>query len=234
MLGHWSIKKLKRASVACITALLFGVESCAPQATIIRLAPEDLSGLKAAESVHAVHREMSPPLFVANAAMTMGALGFLVGGALGETQGGRIAREHQLKDPIHVMKAHFLAVLARDYGMKNVRVVEQARSDDKIEGLRADLKEGTVFIFETTGSGMSQPSGFSANYAYTYYSEVRLVRLADGKVLWQNNCRSRGNARESLSTFTADGAKLLKSEMEATANECARQLFDHFSGKAAR
>src|SRR5258706_2691605 len=126
--------------------LLLAVASFVPQPTVIKLAPDELTRLKSNGPIYAVHTEHDA-LFVANRTMTSGgALGFLIGAALGESQGNRIARENGLRDPVYTLKELFLAALARSHGITNVKVVEQTRKDgdQRIEKLRADFGDGNV------------------------------------------------------------------------------------------
>ena len=212
-----------------IVLLFIGAVSCAPQATV-RLQPEDLAQLGATEPVYAVHLEQAP-LFIGDP--MGGVLGFVISAAIARSRGDTVAQENEIKDPVYILKESFLADLVQNHGVKNLKVLDEPQPDDNIETLRSALRRGSVLEFKTIASGLSHPNGWTFYYAYAYYAKARLLRLTDGKVLWQSTCSSEGKTREWMGTFTANGAKLLKAEMETTAKECARQLLDHFSGKSA-
>ena len=208
--------------------LFIGAVSCTSQATV-RLQPQDLAELKVTEPVYAVHVEHAP-LFIGNP--MGGLLGFVISGAIGQSRGDGVTQENQLKDPVFILKEQFLADLALNHGVKNVKVLDEPQPDDNIETLRSALRRGSVLEFKTIASGLSHPNGWTFYYAYAYYAKARLLRLTEGKVLWQSTCSCEGKTRDWMGTFTANGAKLLKAEMETTAKACAKQLLEHFSGKS--
>ncbi|HEY1266724.1 MAG TPA: hypothetical protein VGH16_05670 [Candidatus Binatia bacterium] len=161
-----------------------------------------------------------------------GGLGFLVFGSLAEREGNKIARENSLQDPVYVLQDRFLSGLANNYGVTNFKVVEQTRkdSDEKTEKLKADFKDGNILEFKTTASAIVPiQHWFSNEWKYTYGAELRLIRLSDGRTLWQQQCTADGKPLEKKDMLTADGAKVLKSDMPAAAEECARQLLAKFA-----
>jgi len=204
------------------------IAGCGPR--LIKMQPEDLAQLKGVDQFQVVHSE-GEQLFVMNpGAAAFGLIGGLVGGVVGLQQGKSITQEQQIGDPIVVVKEEFVAGLRREFDLRNLRIVEQALSDNTVEGLKALFEDGLVVDLRTIGWNLYQPSGFSANYQLGYGAQARLSRLADAKILWQGACLIKGKAFEKLGAFTASGAKLLKSEAAEVASECAKQLLKQFSG----
>jgi hypothetical protein len=210
-------------------SLLLALASCAPQPTIIKLLPDDFTRVRTDGVIYAVHIEHDA-LFVSDPRMTS-VPGIIVFGLLGEKEGRRIASENGLEDPVYLVRSRFLDALASNYGVTNVKVVEQARKDDdeKIEKLRADFKGAAVLEFKTDGSAIVWiTKAWSYDWKYSYTAELRLIRLSDGKTIWQQQCKAEGKPLEKKDMFTAEGAKVLKSDMPAAAEECARQLLAKF------
>jgi hypothetical protein len=208
---------------------LLAAASCAPQPTIIKLLPDDFSRVRNDGVIHAIHIEHDA-LFVSDPRMTT-VPGIIVFGLLGEKEGRRIASENGLQDPVYLVRSRFLDGLASNHGVTNVKVVEQPRkdADQKIEKLRADFKDGTVLEFKTDGSAIVWITKvWNYDWKYSYTAELRLIRLSDGKTLWQQQCKAEGKPLEKKDMFTADGAKVLKADMPAAAEECARQLLAKF------
>jgi len=185
---------------------LLAVASCAPQPTIIKLQPDDFTRLRTSGPIYAVHTEHDA-LFVWDPRMASGGgLGFLVFGSLAEREGNKIARENSLQDPVYILRDRFLAALASNHGVTNAKVVEETRKDgdQKIEKLRADFKDGNVLEFKTTASALVPIQHWiSTEWKYTYRAELRLIRLSDGRTLWQQQCTADGKPLEKKDMFTA-------------------------------
>jgi hypothetical protein len=107
-------------------------------------------------------------------------------------------------------------------------------SDDAVEALQKAFGNGVVLDFKTRLWGLSSAPMRFSTYQVSYAVRARMLRLSDGKTLWQGYCEHLGSDaqwRASFDEFTANSGALLKQKLAETAASCGKELVAQFSGK---
>ena len=134
-----------------------------------------------------------------------------------------------LEDPAFVMRDRFLAGLGTALGIAPPSVQETCDTDD-IKKLAQKLgSSGVVFDFRTIdwGVGAPPPTPFVAGgYGVFYMGRVRVIRLEEPKVVWQGLCfgGTSDDKRTTLAAFQDNDGALVKTELVAAAESCAKVL----------
>lgn len=198
-------------ALAVSSALLLA--ACAGPGTT--LSRDDRAAI-AGQPVHAVHHRALRVFTVESTARTL-----FLPVPLGVLEGMQLQKDHGLQDPAAQVKEKLVAVLQKDFGLAGVRSVPEAPESDDAETLRRIYQDGVVLDVRTWNWGLD-------NYRATYQARARLVRLADGTVLWQETCKTsvagRGASAPTMDALLANQAALLKARLREAADGCAEEL----------
>lgn len=148
-----------------------------------------------------------------------------------QSRADRFVKTYSLEDPVPRTKETFLASLPEHIDVTRAAQSQELLSNDAVENLRKKFDGGVVLDFKTESGGLiSAP--LSSLYQTPYAVRARLVRLADGRVLWQGYCNRDGaDSRASFDEFTANSGALLKKKLGETAETCGKELVSQFLGK---
>ena len=109
-------------------------------------------------------------------------------------------------------------------------------ADDSAAVLRTKFG-GDAAVLDTQTANwqlLYYPSDWGHHYLY-YAARARLLRLRDGKVLWQNYCvrqlRDPKESRRKVDDYRADNGALLKQKAQEAADGCAEELIAHLQGR---
>jgi hypothetical protein len=136
-------------------------------------------------------------------------------------EGMSLQKDYNIEDTAPRVKDRLVAVLQRDLGVASVRSLPDSPESDDGETLRRVYKDGVVLDVRTWNWGLD-------NYRASYQARARLIRLADGAVLWQETCKAfvaeRDKRAPSMDTLLANGAERLKRNLREAADGCAEEL----------
>jgi hypothetical protein len=157
-------------------------------------------------------------------AMAVGGSGFLA-----IKNGKEWTQEHGLGHPLAPVRDRLVGKLKSDYGVYSFKPVTQEidAASDTPEKLREQLgAKGIVLDLTGVYQVIYYATNFSRFHMY-YNARARLVRLDDGKVLWQANCRTDvedPDNKPNLDELKANNAARLKEWLNRGAAECSNQL----------
>jgi hypothetical protein len=160
--------------------------------------------------------------------------GFFVGRhaeSLARAQGQELANANGLQDPAHKIRDGLLTGLAGQLNLNNLVPVPQAFATEDPKAMGQKLAAATVLDFKTYEWSV-MPAGMSSRYRISYRLRSRLFRSADGKILWQGDCRyDKDDADKTIEELTANSGELLRARMDQAAEFCATTLLVQFLGQ---
>lgn len=205
------MKTHTRRAVVLASAALLG--ACAGPGTTLNR--EDRNTL-ASHPIHAVHHRAMRVFVIDSTARTL-----FLPVPINVLEGMSLQKEHKLEDPAPRVKERLVTVLHKDFGVTRVHSLPDSPESDDYETLRAVYKSGVVLDVRTWNWGLD-------NYRASYQARARLIRLADGAVLWQETCKAfvadRDKRAPSMQALLANSAELLKGKLRDAADGCAEEL----------
>ena len=146
--------------------------------------------------------------------------------------------QHGLTHPLAPVRNRLVSKLKSDFGLYSVKNIDKEIdvSNDAPEKLRAQLGMDKGTLLDLTGTYQVIYYATNWSHFHMYYNaRARLLRLDDGKVLWQGNCRTDVEDPDNKPTFdelAANKAARLKEWLNRGAAECSNQLLNQVAGKA--
>lgn len=206
--------KAEMARTAVMLAAAVVLTACAGPGTTLNR--DDRMALASQPHIHAVHHHPFRVFTVESTARSL-----FVPVPISVLEGMAIQKDYKLQDPAPRIKDRLAAVLQTDFGLTNVRVVSESPEADAADTLRSTYKDGVVLDVRTWNWGLD-------NYRATYQARARLIRLADGVVIWQETCKTsvanRGKPAAAMEALLANDAELLKAQLRQAADGCADEL----------
>lgn len=150
-----------------------------------------------------------------------------------------IVAQTGIEAPLDRVRERVVTRLAGPLGFPGVaRTAPAMAPNDSVEALRAAVTTPLVLDFRTPSWGLGNLRGGGEPKAddpiYTHhYVRARLVRLADGQVLWRAVCGLRGypgDEAAKLPDLLANRGQLLRQKLTASADRCADELVEFFLG----
>ena len=191
--------------------------------------------------VRAVVHKPAPFVLTSAAKVGVGSMFGMIGAGIAansmEKAGQELIASAGVADPAAAVRDRVAEALRGQYGIEPV-VVETAPPSDSVAELKKTLGSGVVFDVRTLGwQLLYYPTDWTHHYVL-YMGRARLVRLDDGKVLWDGRCLHKlpdaQGQRKTVDEYRADGGVLLREKIEEAANGCAETLIAHLSGGAPR
>jgi hypothetical protein len=134
-----------------------------------------------------------------------------------------------LDDPVGAVKDVFVLGLAGRLGATRLVDLQEVLADDGIQGLQKRFGSGVVLDFRTRSWGLLQGATRLFPYQIVYEVRSRLLRLRDGRILWQGHCQYDGRyARANLDEVAANSVPLLKEKFRDAAGTCGKTLLEQF------
>lgn len=226
-------------ALSMLLAAIF-LQGCAGN-VVMPINPKDRAELRTTPVIHVVHYE--PSLFNLMTPKDAGGSGLLFGLVSDATDsstlpsGAELMRAFSLTPASIALENDVASELKSEGGLSNVQVDPNA--------LKLPVPENTkVYHSEfTSGLVLDIEANYGAGYQLVHWKtynfgivgKARLIRVADGKVLWKDMCNVSGHSDDSLtldvSQFEANnGARLKKLTMQA-ADTCSRVLVKNLLGK---
>ncbi len=200
-----------------------------------RLTTEHRVALKEAPSVEFIHRRPEPFQVLTESNMYRNQPGLLVllgvpGPHTPEGDGQIIRSETHIEDPSEQVKRDIAQYVSEVTALRKTRIIDAVQPDGE---LPSELRNSgsQVFSFRTLLWRLMYYR-FDTSFHYLLFSgEGSLIDSKTGDTVWRSKCHYQGDAlrmsRPSLEDFSADGGKLLKSELARAAQACTEQLKSH-------
>lgn len=227
--------------IFCLLFLLMGglwLQGCASN---VAISAKDRAALHTASVIHVVHYE--PSTFNLMTPKTAGGTGLIFGMVSDATDsttlpsGGELMKAFSLTPAVTALEQDLLASLKSEGGLSNLQVDSQP--------LKLPLPDKTSIYHSKFSSGLvlELAADYGANYelmhwkTYNFgiFGRARLIRVADGKVLWKDTCNVSGHSDDSLvmgvSQFEANNGARLKKLTLLSAEKCSHILADKLLGK---
>lgn len=189
-----------------------------------------LLGLKQEPQIHLVIYR-SPAFTVATPSNSLvGSVPGVSGGALRMTS-GTPGQDGSVYDPAAVVSEELGKALAFELGLTNLRPRPGPEPDDRPSALATSLGEGLVLDVKTLRWGMAPDPHLWTRYRVQYVARSRLIRLRDGRTVWQADCDASEREARSGSTLgelTAQDSAVLNDRLREAGTRCSRDLTARF------
>lgn len=231
------MKPLAR-SVVCLVALI--VAACATSSGV---APNRAEIAKLKDSgtaeIRAVTYTPAPFVLMSAGKIAAGSLFGIVGGAVAgnsmEKAGQELIAATGVTDPALAVRDRLAGAFEGDFGLHANPA--DAPATDAVPDLKAKFGDSTVLDTRTLGWQLVYyPSDWSHHFL-VYAGRGRLLRLSDGKVLWEGRCLRKmpdeKGSRKTVDDYRANNGELLRQRAQEAANGCAEELLAHLAGRRA-
>jgi hypothetical protein len=214
-------------------ALLVGL-GCAGTKSV-PLAAADRAQIAQAPALHGVARTpepfsvRTPGSAAAGGGGVLGGLGSLT---LFQQKGEAMRSQYGLADPALRVAEQLGAALREEAGAPPLGLAKEPVTTDDPHAIAARFGSGVVLDVRTEyWEVLYYPTDWS-HYRLLYRASARLLEAPAGRVLWQGECETESGAADgspTLEALEANGAALLKSLLDAAADECASRLRGGFA-----
>jgi hypothetical protein len=209
--------------------------ACAP--AFVPLDREEMARLKSEPEIRVVTYQ--PPRFLFQmpggpfgagaSGMFNPAIGGFVGGMAGDPRSQVFAIDSPLEDPATQVRNIFIKGVANQLDVARLIQAGEPPPDDDAQTLQKKFGGGIVLDFKTDTWGVLSGPMITAPYQLVYMGRSRLLRLSDGRVLWQAQCRYDGrDPGANLDQFKVNSTPVLKEKFAEAAESCAKQLLAQF------
>ena len=222
------------AFLAVLAAVLQGCAS-----TNINISPEDRANLRNAPAIHVV-RYQSPAMNLMTPKSVAGA-GLLASmtGSSELPSGVELQRAYGLPEASSELTNHFVRKLTAAGRLANLRVEPKPLPlplNEDVSHYRGRYAGGLVLeIYALQGANYQATRWQTYNFGMV--GNVRLIRVADGRVLWKDYCNVNGLSDDALTLnvkeFEANNGARLKQLIPLSADRCSRILTDKLLGKTS-
>jgi hypothetical protein len=192
----------------------------------INLATDDLRNMRG-KTIAVVSRDNS------NMALKTPLHAAMLGGALVYfdmiRQGNNIVRNNNIEDPSILMAKKLRDDLAKYYNLKIISDLEPKKVSTYNVNKISDLYRGVadyVIDVRTLNWELSYVAIDISNYAIVYSSQLKLIDVANSKVIAENSCSFRPYNKDQKDVILADEAKFLKQELVGASDACSKLLKD--------
>jgi hypothetical protein len=216
-------------SFAFLAALSVILQGCA--GARINISPEDRASLKNSPAIYVV-RYQSPAMDLMTPKTVAG------GGLITDMTGSsELPSGVALQRASSALTDQFVRKLASEGRLTNLRVEPKPLPlpfKEDVSHYRSKYMDGLVLeIYALQGAGYKVLNWQTYNFGML--GKVRLIRVADNKVLWMDMCSVGGQNDDSLTLdikeFEANDGARLKQLIPLSADRCSRVLTDKLLGK---
>lgn len=208
------------AMTGAVRSLVLGLVLCGTSSALAQEKPFDM--IRGAR-VHGVI--ITPQTRFKLETITSTLVGFGMSGRAGED----VIQEFGVAEPAVHLRERFLARLGTDHAAE-VRLAPDVVADDGADDLKKAFGEGFVLDFRTRIWRLMYSAG-KKHHKIEYWGRVRLVRLGDSKVLWNETCKFLGDAKKiegAEEDMLANDAALLKATFDLAVDYCVAELSTEF------
>lgn len=218
-----------RCALALVAFTLLSGLGCAGTKSV-PLAAGDRAQIAQAPALHAVVRTAGPFSVrtpggaAAGGGGVLGGLGSLT---LFQRKGEAMRSQYGLPDPALRVAEQLGAALREDAGAPPLGLAKEPVATDDPHAIAARFGSGLVLDVRTEyWELLYYPTDWS-HYRLLYRASARLLDAPAGRLLWQGECETESGEADgspTLEALEANGAALLKSLLDAAADECATRL----------
>lgn len=205
-------------------------------ASNVAISAKDREALHTASVIHVVRYE--PSIFNLMTTKTVGGTNLIsdLSKSTNLPSGAELMKAYSLTPAVVALEHDMVATLKSKGGLSNLKISPNP--------LRLPLPKKTSIYQSKYSSGLvleldaNYGAGYQlmhwATYNFGIAGTARLVRIADGKVLWKDRCNVSGHSDDSLvlssSQFEANNGARLKKLTLLSAKKCSRVLADSLLG----
>ena len=193
---------------------------------------------EAAEIRAITHAPAEFELLSAKKAAAGGLFGIVGAAAAGNSMqkaGQEMITTYRVVDPSIMVREKIAVAFANEFGIKSAP--DSAPTSDDLGALKGRFGEATILDTRTRNWRLSYYPGDWSHHFLAYSVRARLLRLSDGKVLWEGQCVRKltdaKGARRTVDQFRANDGELLKQKMQEAGSGCADELIAGLSVKVA-
>ena len=153
----------------------------------------------------------------------------LVGFGMPGRAGEEVLQKYRIPEPAVRLRERFLERLGPGHAAE-VLLAPGVVTDDGAGDLKKAFGEGFVLDFRTRIWRLMYSAG-KKHHKIEYWGRVRLVRLSDSKVLWNETCKFLGDAKKvegADEDMLANDAALLRSTFDLAVDHCVAELSAEF------
>jgi hypothetical protein len=140
---------------------------------------------------------------------------------------------YSVVDPSIPVREKLAEALTNEFGLKST--VDSATASDDVTVLKSRFGGATILDTKTKNWRLSYYPGDWSHHFLIYSVRARLLRLSDGKVLWEGQCVRKmtdaKNSRRTVDQYRANNGELLKQKVQEAAGGCADELSAGLSAK---
>jgi hypothetical protein len=190
----------------------------------------EIAKLKDSAEIRAVTYTPAPFVLMSAGKVATGSLFGIVGGAVAansmQKAGQALIAEYSVADPAAGIRDRLAGAMESHFGLR--ATAAEAPATDAIPDLKTKFGDGAVLDTRTLGWQLIYyPSDWSHHYL-VYAGRGRLLRLSDGKVLWEGKCFRKlpdeKGSRKTVDDYRANDGALLKQKVQEAADGCATEL----------
>jgi hypothetical protein len=190
--------------------------------------------LRAERDILVVHASEMPGFVVDRKAGDVA--GITVSETDADAAGAAAVKEYGIENPIGLVQQRVIARMASDAEITNLKESATPVTSEEIADLKRALGPVTALALRTKRWGVRYHPDDPDIYGAFYEVRARLVRLTDGRVLWEGSCERQKYWDDPepalLSDLTAAGGRLMKARLQGAAERCADDLVAQFLGKS--
>ena len=199
----------------------------------------EISKLKGSAEVRAITYTPAPFVLMSAGKVAAGSLFGIVGGAVAGNSmtkaGQELIATYGVTDPAIDVRERLAQTLANDFGLQPTP--DTAPATDSVAELKARFRDGAVLDTRTMGWQLIYYPADWGHHYLIYGGRARLLRLSDGKVLWEGKCFRKlpdaKGSRRTVDEYRANNGELLKQRMGQATSGCAEELIAHLGGRPA-
>jgi len=164
----------------------------------------------------------------------------LVSGALSDISKGKaygeiLLQKYEIQDPVLQVKTKAIELLAQEANLANVQAFTTVITDEDTTNLKKTINGDMVIDFKTISWGMFSNKKTPERFMDMYRARSRVVRLVDGKIIWETECHIQQHdvaTAPTLEELTSNHGALLKAIFQEDADKCADEIVAKFAGRS--
>lgn len=152
---------------------------------------------------------------------------------LAQKQGTSWVKDLQIENTLHDVRILMADHVAKAAGISNFKHLEQTPSTSDSSPKKLKSLGGELLLDYTGNIKLVHYEGKVSDYHLLYSVRSRMIRLSDGKVLWNGYCNHdiEDNQPRDINMLRANNGAILKAWLKRGSNDCAARLANLFLGK---
>lgn len=155
-----------------------------------------------------------------------GILGAVASANSMQKAGQEMITAYAVVDPSIIVRERLAEALTSEFGVKASS--DSAPTSDDLTVLKGRFGSATILDTKTKNWRLSYYPGDWSHHFLIYTVRARLLRLSDGKVLWEAHCVRKltdsNDSRRTVDQYRANNGELLKQKVQEAGGACADEL----------